>query len=389
MIINISGSKSLSQRYLILASTAKTPSYLKNLSNSDDTLALIEILKSAGVKFSKNNNVLTVYPPKTFSYVPKTVFNSKNGGTTLRFSFLIPFISRISAVFQVSAQLQNRPSDAMFNIINQLGGKTVFLTEKRFPFMLNPSTLTSSVTLNVDCSETGQVFSAVLLWASSFPEQTVAYCSENVVSESYIEMTLHTLDDFGISYEKTKNGVKILSQEHSGIDITCEPDMSLLPFVKLASDIRGKAFDIPQFNVKRQKDSIFFKFYEQLQQNKLETIDLKAFPDLLPPLAIASVFLKKTVRFVGIKHTEFKESNRKHALTVELSKLGLKTYETENSLEIKGEIIKSAELDSYEDHRLAMAFALLKLMNDKIEVKHKNSVTKSWRNFWSELEKFK
>jgi 3-phosphoshikimate 1-carboxyvinyltransferase len=386
--IKLPGSKSLTQRYLILSALAKTQSILTNVSPCSDSTTMMEILKSLGVKYFQDGCKTVVSPNSFLQNIPSTIY-CKDGGTTLRFLAPLPLFMGKPIEFTGSKQLASRPMKEITAALKQLGATINFKGKDGYlPFIITPpSKLINSITINSQISS--QPLSSLLLWGSKLNEGLVIKTDKDLVSSSYVEMTKKTLSDFDIPYFIEDGFIKLNPSSWNGKTIDIERDQTLHPYLHTASFITGLDFTTdektPGF---RQEDIRFKPLLKTIFSGNRIDINLKDTPDLLPPLVAAVIAAKKGGSFSGLSHTRYKESNRLRVLSEEISKLGVKITETNDGLEISGSITRSARLNAHNDHRMAMTFGLLALINKNIKITGGDSVSKSWPTFWNEFEKF-
>ncbi|MGM0597800.1 MAG: hypothetical protein ACQES9_12265 [Myxococcota bacterium] len=392
---NLPASKSLTQRYLIMAALADSPSFLSFPSTCADSQDLIKALSRLGIIFKMQTGGIEIYPGQ-LQFPAQPVF-CRDGATTARFLAAFSLLKAEPLSLTGSWQLKARPMGEFFTLLKN-SGVQVDTPEKKshLPCHLY-KTRGIPARLEVDCSRSSQFLSALLLVSSQF-QNPVTFLWTNPVSEAYIKMTLAVLDEFKIFFQSVPGGVKVFPGSYSGKKITNEPDLSLYPFAILAQEFSSPSVEIcwnnqpfqdKWFNSK-QGDKIFKSWYRQLGTGRKE-FNLKATPDLFPPLLLAGIVKKKQLYLEGVSHLRYKESNRGLVLARELAKFGIELKMREDRIELVRPDFnsrKNIQVDPGSDHRLAMFFELFSLVfPGKIIITNKECTEKSWPGFWKEMRK--
>jgi 3-phosphoshikimate 1-carboxyvinyltransferase len=392
MLINFPGSKSITQRLLILTSLASSPSEIINYSTSEDSLVLIDILKSMGIKIVKEKNRLKVFPNEL--KFPESFVNCMNGGTVLRFISPLILLNEGVLFLNGSTQLKKRPIKGLLDYLEFCNIKIDYLEKKGFlPFKLeNRSKIKNSC--SVDVNLTSQYLSGLMMVSPKLKNGMKINFNGNMVSKSYMHMTLEIMKQFNIQVELENEFIIVKNSKFSGGKFIVEPDYSGIPYFYIISHFKKFALENNIFNHNSiQGDFVFFEIFRKILDEKIRKIDLSSTPDLLPPIVISSILAGGKTIVYGISHTKLKESDRVNVLINELQKLHVNIYEDNDRLIIENEknmdFNKNIHLDPLADHRMAMAFGVLKMFYPKIKIKNKNCVSKSFPGFFKELEKCK
>jgi 3-phosphoshikimate 1-carboxyvinyltransferase len=259
-----------------------------------------------------------------------------------------------------------------------------------------------AITLN--CQVSSQYLSAVLMAAPYWPQGVDVTLSRGPVSRPYIDMTLAVMAQFGITVERaTYERFKVApGQVYRHGTYAIEPDCSQAGYFWAAAAINGgtvKVSDTHQDSV--QGDVGLIRLLEemgcQVVQEKdglrlmgghlkaIET-DMADMPDVVPTLAVVAAFATGTTVIRNVGHLKAKESDRLQAVVNELHKMGIQASCTDSSLSVTGGSPRAAEIDTYDDHRMAMCFALAGLRVPGIKIKDEACVNKSFPNYWDVLE---
>lgn len=386
--VNITGSKSESNRFLILKALYPDIIELENISNSDDTFILKKAL------FSK-----------------KKLINIKHSGTAMR--FLTAFFSikeNREVILTGSYRMQERPISILVETIKKLGGNIFYEKKNGYPPLRIIGKKLLGGEINIDANISSQYISALMLIASKFENGLKIYLSNKITSISYIKMTLKVLKKLGINVLWNKNIIYIKNIKFKKkIKIIIESDWSSASYYySLVALSKTADLNLKFFNKKNiQGDSIISNIYKhffnvktlfknnEINLKKLIDIDLNSIdidlnsnPDIAQTIVVTCTGLKIKCVLRGLETLKIKETDRLNALKNELSKLGVKTIITNSSIELLNfNEIKKKEIyiSTYDDHRMAMSFSTLGIIYP-ISILNYNVVSKSYPNFWVDLK---
>lgn len=362
-IIKLKGSKSISNRALLLCEINKILGLkvpiLKNLSTSNDTLIMKKGLKKLSQKHSKKTS---------------KVINLKDAGTAVRFLTAFAAATGKEVTIDGSPRMRKRPIQDLANALNLLGCK-VETSHGCPPVKILKSEFKGGKTL-VKSSISSQFLSALLMVAPLAKTKVKISVSGKPTSIPYVEMT--------------KKLIKIFQKEPKEFFI--ESDASSASYLHLYSQLTGKKIQIKNLpKNSMQGDAIYPKL------KPVGTVDMSTIPDLVMPFAIFSAFTKGKTHITKIGNLKFKESDRLKALEKELKKLEIKVKTGKDFMEIQGEekekiiqrnLKKHITIETYGDHRIAMAFGVLKhTLLPKLKIKNPSVVRKSYPEFWSDLKR--
>jgi 3-phosphoshikimate 1-carboxyvinyltransferase len=386
--INLPASKSISNRALIINALSYSPYPILNLSDSDDT----QVLEAA--LFSNN-----------------TKFDIGHAGTAMR--FLTAFLAKIAGEWEItgSERMQQRPIAILVDALNQLGAKIEYLKNEGCPPLKIFGSHLKGQTIELDGSVSSQYISALLLIAPTVEKGLTLKLKGNITSRSYIKLTLELMAKFGIQYQWNQNDIFVPEQNYFARDFTCEADWSgasywyqimalidsgevLLENLQLDSlqgDVNIAAW-FEQFGVvsTQKKEGVLLSKTKTIQPEKL-VLDFIENPDVAQTMACLCVAKEIPFQFTGLKTLKIKETDRIAALQNELAKFGAKLTEPEQGelawdgafdLTIKDEV---PTVNTYHDHRMALAFAPMALAGFQLQVDDPMVVTKSYPGFWEDL----
>jgi 3-phosphoshikimate 1-carboxyvinyltransferase len=388
--INLPSSKSISNRALIINALNYSPYPLLNLSDSDDTVVLSAALNSNSNKFDIGH-----------------------AGTAMR--FLTAFLSKIVGEWEVtgSERMQQRPISILVDALNSLGAQIQYLKNEGFPPLKILGSHLTGKTIELDGSVSSQYISALLLIAPTIENGLTLNLTGEITSRSYINLTLELMAKFGIQYKWEENEITVPEQNYIARDFTIEADWSgasywyeilslcktgkiLLENLQLES-LQGDAniagwFE--QFGVlsTQKLNGVLLSKKENITPEKLE-IDFIENPDVAQTMACLCVAKRIPFNFSGLKTLKIKETDRISALQKELAKFGATLTEPESGeLAWDGKIdsencIENPEIETYHDHRMALAFTPMALAGYHIQINDPMVVTKSYPGFWDDLKK--
>ncbi len=387
--IYLPSSKSISNRVLIINSFLNNDLSISNLSDSMDTKVLYKALDNLG----EENNI-----------------NIGHAGTAMR--FLTAFLSVQKGEFNLSGsqRMHQRPIGVLVACLKKLGANINYIENDKYPPLLIKGTKIDGGKLQIDGSISSQFISAILLIAPSFEKGIELEIVGKIASKPYILMTLDVMSFFGINYVLDKNKIFIKKQNYLLKQINIESDWSAASYwysiatikqsyeIKLyglqKNSLQGDAIVAPIYN-NFGIETVYEKDFILLRKNNKKIIDffeydLSKFPDLAQTIVVNLCILNIPFKISGLETLKIKETNRIEALINELSKFGYNIKETESgTLEWNGEsfeVTQKIKVATYQDHRMAMAFAPFLLIKNNVVIENKNVVVKSYPKFWNDFK---
>jgi len=257
-------------------------------------------------------------------------------------------------------------------------------------------------------AHSSQYISSLLISAPYAREDMVVELRGSTASLPYIDMTTGVMGHFGVDITKRTAGEYIVRapQKYTGREYSIESDVSSASYFFLAAAIcKGKVRVLNINPDTPQGDIGLLKIMEQLGCRVLRgpdwvevtgdtlhtggyRFDMAHMPDMVPTLAVLSAFRPGRTVISNVSHLRLKESDRIKALATELKRTGIDATEREDGLVINGGTPHGARIETYDDHRIAMSFAVAGLATEGMEIKDEGCVSKSFPNFWEELERF-
>ena len=397
--IRVPASKSLAHRAIIAASLALGKSVIRNVSMSNDIEATIKAMESLGSIIERDKDTLTIYGTQVKRI--NNVIDANESGSTLRFLIPVAMISDEPLRFIGHNNLCNRPLDPYLDAFDEMG-----IVYKRGGSYL-PLDIASRLKpgkYNI-CGNVSSQFITGLLFALPLLEaDSIINITTPLESKGYVDLTLDVLKYYGINIINNNYNEFIIegNQSYTPKDYVVEGDYSQAAFY-LCMDALGADIKLLDMNLNStQGDKAILNCLEDLgakviyENGKLAVseafkntlIDLSQKPDLGPALASLMALLKGTGNLIGASRLRIKECDRITSMNLELTKIGAIIKEDFDSMRIKGvECFNSATFDSHNDHRVAMALAILSLRcNKEIKIKNAECVNKSYPSFWEDFK---
>ncbi|MCF6349318.1 MAG: 3-phosphoshikimate 1-carboxyvinyltransferase [Flavobacteriaceae bacterium] len=389
--ITISGSKSESNRLLILQQWYQNLQ-LMNLSDSDDTNHLLDALNS-------DNELIDVGHAGTAMRFLTAYFSAKESRET---------------ILTGSERMQNRPIKILVDALRSLGTTIEYVDKDGYPPLRIKGKKLTKNKVSINGNVSSQYISALLLIAPSLENGLEIELLGEVTSRPYLEMTLTLLKKLRISITFKGNHIKVLPKKSiEDKTIVVESDWSSASYFYslVALSEVGTTIELSSYRKESlQGDSCLVEIYKSFgvettfQENAIslkkttvilspdsyrdeESLDLKGAPDIAQTIVVTCFGLGLACNLTGLHTLKIKETDRLVALDVELKKLGADISVTDKSLHLKSSSIihKNCIIKTYNDHRMAMAFAPLAL-KVPITIEDADVVTKSYTKFWEDLE---
>ena len=380
----ISGSKSISQRALIINHLLNSETTISNLSNSEDTSLLYKAL------LSKNK-----------------IINVGKSGTSIRFLTALFALINKNVILTGDSYLFSRPIVGLIDVLNNLGANVELIGNQ---IIINKGNLNGG-TIYIDNRHTSQFVSAMLLIAPYFEKGLKLNLYTRELSKSYIDMTLKMINYCGGDANWHGKSIVVNPQKYNRSIESIESDWSSISYIFLSflfsdleevviknvtsNSIQGDMSLKDFFAVLGIKSIFNNRFVTLTKQNmvlpKKLNWNCERIPDLCQTFVVACLGLGIEFTATGIKSLYFKETNRVHAMKQELLKFNTKLEVLDNSITLypqSWDKNKPIVINTYGDHRMALSFSALVLLNQSIIIDNYIVINKSYPNFWNDLIKF-
>ena len=383
--IQITGSKSESNRMLLLQALYPKIT-LDNLSNSDDTVAM-----KSGLESDKN------------------MVDIGHAGTSMRFlSAYYSTLENQEKILTGSSRMQERPIGVLVDALRQLGADISYLKNEGYPPLLIKGKRLTASEVRLSANISSQYITALMLIAPSLPDGLRLYLEGKITSIPYIEMTLSLLHKIGVDAIFSGQHIQVFPKKDitqithavesdwssasyyfSMVALAKEADVSLSTYKKDSLQGDRVLMDVyQQFGVKSSIENNTLALKKQTMGSTQVQLDLSDAPDIAQTIAVTCYGLGLSCSLTGLHTLKIKETDRLVALQNELSKLGATIEITDKSLHLHkrtNPIRPNVLIETYHDHRMAMAFAPLGLLVP-IRIQDADVVTKSYPGFWKDLE---
>ena len=383
--IQITGSKSESNRMLLLQALYPQIT-LDNLSNSDDTVAM-----KSGLESDKN------------------MVDIGHAGTSMRFlSAYYSTLENQEKILTGSSRMQERPIGVLVDALRQLGADISYLKNEGYPPLLIKGKRLTASEVRLSANISSQYITALMLIAPSLPDGLRLYLEGKITSIPYIEMTLSLLHKIGVDAIFSGQHIQVFPKKDitqithavesdwssasyyfSMVALANEADVSLSTYKKDSLQGDRVLMDVyQQFGVKSSIENNTLALKKQTMGSTHVQLDLSDAPDIAQTIAVTCYGLGLSCSLTGLHTLKIKETDRLVALQNELSKLGATIEITDKSLHLHkrtNPIRPNVLIETYHDHRMAMAFAPLGLLVP-IRIQDADVVTKSYPGFWKDLE---
>jgi len=404
----VPGSKSISNRALLIAALAEGQSQLEGLLLSDDTEACLAALSQLQVKFNFNYKVLSLSAGHKFSQDPRPEhqlsFNCQDAGTVTR--FLLPICAAIGGRyhFYASARMMARPLAPLLQALSRQGVKFKFLEEPwSMPLEMESKGLPGGE-LELNLSASSQFLSGLML-AAPYAKSPLVLKAKNLAAKPYVSMTAKMMAHFGMEvWYVDDSTLKIAPGCYRGRSYHIEPDASTASYFFAAAALTGGKVLVRNLYAQSLQGDL--KFLEVLAMmgcvvqdepeglsvtapmklKALSRVDMSGFSDTFMTLAMLAPFTDAPMTLVGLRHTRLQESDRVAAVAEGLTRAGIKVETGEDQLTIYPGKIKAAVIDSHRDHRVVMSFALLGLITPGLSIAGAECVRKTCPNYFELMQ---
>ncbi|GAA6185975.1 3-phosphoshikimate 1-carboxyvinyltransferase [Aliiglaciecola sp. NS0011-25] len=403
--VNVPGSKSLSNRALLLAALAKGETTLTNLLDSDDIRHMLDALSLLGVAYQLSDD-------KTQCIVQGNngVFNTDskiemflgNAGTAMR-----PLCAALAAsngeyVLTGEPRMEERPIGALVDALSQAGAEISYLKSDGYPPLHIKGKALSGGKIQVDGSVSSQFLTAVLMAAPLFSDDSQIDIIGELVSKPYIDITLDTMAKFGVTVENDNyQSFKITGNQtyQSPGTFLVEGDASSASYFLAAGAIKGGTVKVTGVGAKSIQGDIKFADVLSAMGAKVTwgddfievtgapltaiDMDMNHIPDAAMTIATTALFATGTTKMTNIYNWRVKETDRLAAMATELRKLGAEVKEGHDFIEVTAPAkLQEAEIDTYNDHRVAMCFSLVALSDTAVVINDPSCTAKTFPDYF-------
>lgn len=407
--VTIPGCLSYTIRALNLAAMTEGTVTIQNALKSDDTYAMVHVLKSLGIKVQEGFDNFIVHGILEDVLAGEYTIDINISGRTARTALALLCIVPGIKILTCKDSFKKRPVKDLVDGLRQLSANIEYLEKDGYlPVKISSSKLKPG-TIKMNGTVSSQYFSAIMMIAPKVGEIVIEVMGEQS-SKPFIDVTISAMKEFGVEVinEDYKRYIVRGNQKYKKEIYTVEADaISASYFFAIAAITKStiRVLNLPPYSV--QGDVWFADILEEMgcevHKNKDEnwievagiddlraiSIDMNANPDTVQTLAVVAAYAKGTTHIKGIHHLKIKETDRIEAPKKELMKMGIDVQTTDDSMTITGGNPHGAEIETYGDHRMAMAFAVAGIKTEGIIINNPDVVNKSFPTFWKILESLK
>ena len=386
--IYLNSSKSESNRLLIIKALSEKEITIKNLSKANDSVLLKNLLESENL----------------------VVWDAQDAGTSFRFLTSFLAIKKEHVVLSGTERMKQRPVKVLVDALNKIGAEILYLENEGFPPIYVKGKINQVKNkLDIPGDISSQYISSLLLIAPLLEKGIEINIEEPFYSRPYVNMTLNLMNSFGIKSAVKGNKISIKNQEFSSGSYIVESDWSAASYWYSILSISDNINNLTLQGLKKksnQGDSVISELMKSFGVNtqykedgivltkiKFDTeeieLDFRDCPDLAQTILVVAAYHKIKLKVSGVESLKIKETDRLLAMKNELKKIGCDFYEEGNFwiLEKRNqEIDDELSIDTYKDHRMAMAFAPL-ASKKSIIINDPDVVVKSYPSYWEDLKK--
>ncbi|MFH0838173.1 MAG: 3-phosphoshikimate 1-carboxyvinyltransferase [Patescibacteria group bacterium] len=410
LFLSLPGSKSVTNRALLCASLAGGKSRIYGALKSDDTEVMLRALGEFGVGVRETKNYTEIIGKGGKFKSGKITVDLHNAGTATRFLTAVSVLRAGETIITGSQRMQERPIADLADGLRQLGAEIEYLNAEGCPpIKISKFQIPNSKqhVVRMKGNKSSQYFSALLMLGPLLGKPFRIEVIGDIVSRSYIDTTITVMRSFGVKVKNNQyRSFEIKPQNYKGTDYTVEGDATAATYFSALHFLHGGKLKFKNLNYKKaiQGDVNFPEALRQLKMGIFRTIDMGAMPDAAMTLAVCAAFAKGTTKITGLSTLRIKETDRLAALKNELTRVGVKVKTTKDSIQIQGlrseglrefsdlsetedyELSGGSTIETYNDHRMAMCFAVLGTKIPGIVIKNPDCTEKTYPGFWNDLE---
>ncbi len=399
--VTVPGSKSLTHRFLIGAALADGRCTLVRPLDSEDTRLTAAALQRMGASIdASHEEEWTVHGTGAAPGPCAEPIHLGNSGTSMRLLMGTAALGEGTYILTGSERMQQRPVHHLLEALERIGVPARSISGNGCPPVEIQGGRLRGGSTRIDCSVSSQYLSSLLLLAPCLAEGLEIDVVGGPVSRPYVDLTVSVLEAFGIRL--SRDGYRNFSvpgrQRYRPGRYAVEPDCSQAGYFWAAAAVTGGAVTVAGISPdSRQGDLRFAKVLASMGCRveyeadavsvaggplRAVRVDMADMPDLVPTLAVVAAFAQGTTRIENVPHLKAKESDRLAAVARELQRMGVDAQDTGDGLSVTGGGLHGADIRTYEDHRIAMSFAVAGLRIPEVRILGEGCVAKSFPGFW-------
>lgn len=398
------GSKSITNRAMILAALADGECSLAGVLDSEDTRVMMKSLRRLGFEVTHDQQNSTAKVVGHAGRIPNATAELfvENSGTSIRFLTALCALGEGPYVLDGIARMRERPIGDLSEALNQLGGAVESTMSAGYP----PVTVRGGAVggeATVAGNMSSQFLSALLMMAPAAASPVTLQVDGELVSKPYVEMTLSMMRDFGVSVETNQlSRFAVPTQTYAARSYSIEPDASAASYFFAAAAITGGSITVEGLTRTALQGDVHFVDALQQMGCRVEDsgnaitvhaaselrgieIDMNAISDTAQTLAAVAVFACEPTTIRNVEHMRHKETDRVDAVATELRRLGIRVEVFNDGLRIHPGSVTPDEVQTYNDHRMAMSFSLIGLRVGGIRIADPECTAKTYPQYFTDL----
>ena len=403
--VRVPGSKSVAARALVCAALASGKSSVGNLPTGDDTVSMLAGLSLLGAQIETHGNTAVFASGIDVDQETPIVIDARLAGTTARFLTAVSALRAGEVVITGEEALRKRPMHDLHQALSDIGlDVSPLIGAGVLPVAVKRGEQKSD-RVRIPATTSSQFTSALMLVAPKLPRGLAIVTEGEVVSQSYLDMTVGVQNSFGVTpIERGERVFRYDAGGYVGAQYEVEPDASSASYPLAAAAIAGGRVVVSGLaRSSLQGDAKFVDVLVRMgclvevsgddvvlsrpQGQPLQgvTIDMRDMSDLVPTLAVVAAFAQTATTINGVGFIRNKESDRIGDLANELRELGVQVDELADGLTVHPSKPHGGKVNTHHDHRLAMSLALIGLVTPGVVINDPMVVTKSWPEYWTML----
>jgi 3-phosphoshikimate 1-carboxyvinyltransferase len=407
--VNVPGSKSLSNRALLLAALAEGQTELTNLLDSDDISHMLNALTKLGVSYELNEDKTRCVVQGNngaFDVAEPLELFLGNAGTAMRPLCAALAASNVDTVLTGEPRMEERPIGDLVDALREASADITYLKSDGFPPLQIKGKTLSGSEMSVDGSVSSQFLTALLMAAPLFTGDVVIRIKGELVSKPYIDITLDTMAKFGVSVDNDNYQTFTISGDAKYVapgKFMVEGDASSASYFLAAGAIKGGTVRVTGIGQNSIQGDIRFADVLEAMGAKVKwhdeyvevtgaplkgiNMDMNHIPDAAMTIATTALFAQGPTTMTNIYNWRVKETDRLNAMATELQKLGAKVEEGHDYITVwPTDQLKHAEIDTYNDHRIAMCFSLVALSDTSVTINDPGCTRKTFPDYFTRFK---
>ncbi len=396
----VPGSKSITNRALVCAALADGTSRVDGALAGDDAEAMIAGLTTLGHRLERRDGTLTITPARPAA--GERVIEARASGTTMRFLIAVSALSTGPTVLDGTARMRQRPVGPLVSALRTLEADVEYMGEEGVPPVVVRGPVRGRRT-PVDATLSSQFVTALMLIGPCLPKGLTLDLVGSPASRPYLVTTAEVMEAFGATVQVGETTIVVGPGGYRATAFTVEPDASAAVYPWVGAAMTAGVVTVADLpGTSSQADMGVLRVLEKMGAMvdwgdevtvhgpkgglRGADADLASCPDGAVALAVAAAAARGTSRFTGLGTLRLKETDRLAALETELTKVGATVTCGPDSIEVVPGPLHGATVATYDDHRMAMSFALLGLVVPGIRIAEPGCVSKTWPGFWTALD---